>query len=168
MTTPALIAKVSDKADKFVVVGGKSLDIIPLVVGVGAGESLAARDRLVGILWEEHLDTVDVVRVDNGGDIKVGCSSKAVESNLAKHAWDIFRSLGDRVKVTNPSSWEGDIASGEAFDSEFVNGRQTLLCGEDNGTGGAVLIDKVNCVGGSHGCKRGGCEEDSVDELHVV
>jgi len=40
------------------------------------------------------------------------------------------------------------------------------LGGEVDGSVGAVLVDEVDGVGSCHGCERGGCENDSLDELH--
>lgn len=128
---------------------------------------MAAGDGLVAVLGHDHLDTVDVVGVDNGGDVEVGGASEAVKADLTEHARGHLGALRDREPVAGPALREGLVDGGHAIDDEVVEGLETEVWGEDNGTLSAVLVDEVdNVVGGSQGRKRGGCEKDGTDELH--
>jgi len=66
----AFIAEVSNQADEFSVGGGESSDIVRLVVCVCARESLATGDRLCLSHWEDLLDTLGIIWVDDGGDVE--------------------------------------------------------------------------------------------------
>jgi hypothetical protein len=164
----ATLFDVAQQANELVVGTGKSLNVIPLVVGVGAWESLATRDRQVFVHGEQHLDTIGIIWVDDGRDIEKGHATPCIPSHLAEHARNIFCTLGDRVEVANPARVELDNGSFVALDDEILGAGHVLLACEVNGPGRAVLVDEVDLVGSGHGCERGGCEKDSADDLHLV
>jgi hypothetical protein len=120
------------------------LDIIPLVVCVGTREGLAARDGGVAVEREDLLHALVVVRVDNGADIEVGCTSKAVEADLTQHAWDVVLALGDRVPVADPALGEGLVGGLIARDGEGRNAGEAEVLGEVDGAFGAILVDEVH------------------------
>lgn len=93
---------------------------------------------------EDLLYAVDIIRVDNGRDIKVGGASEAVETDLTEHTWDVGLALGDGVPVTNPASWEGLIGSLRAGDDEVWDSLKASVGGKDDGTEGVVLVDEVD------------------------
>lgn len=159
------IAEVAEKTDELVFLGGEGSDVVPFVVGVRAGEGLAARDGLRAVLGHEHLYPVVVVGVNNGGDVEVGVACETVEAELTEHAWLVLGAGGDRVEVSDPGVGEGCISSTHAWDDEGWDLFEGRLRGEVDGSFGVVLVDEVDCVGGSEGCKRGGCEEGS-SEMH--
>jgi hypothetical protein len=167
-TTFAILADIAQQADELLVGSGESLDVIPLVVGVAAWECLATRDRQVFVLWEQHLDAIGIVWVDNGRDIEKGHATPSIPADFAEHTRDIFCIFGDRVEVTDPSTVKLGNGSCMAFEDEVLRAGHVLLPSEDDGAGGAVLVDEMDRVGGCHGCERGGCKKDSVDELHLV
>lgn len=166
-TTTALVADGAEEADEVGSVGAESGNVIPLVVGVGAGECLAARYRGAAVEREDLLYAVGVIWVDDGRDIKVGGACEAIETDLAEHAWDVFGALGDGVPVANPAGWEGLVGGLRAGDDELGNALKTSVLGEDDGALSAVLVDEVDCASRGEGCKRGGCE-DGAEELHLV
>lgn len=166
-TALALVAEVAKEADELIAVSAERGNVVPLVVGVGAREGLAARHGVAGVHWEDHLHTLVVVGVDNGRDVKVGCAGEAVEANLTEHTGNIWLALRDGVPVASPAGREGLVGSGHAWDDELRNGLETEIRGEDDGALGVVLVDKVDRASRSEGCKRGGCE-DGAEELHVV
>jgi len=143
-TTAALVADGAEEADEVASVGAESSDVIPLVVGVGAGEGLAAGDWGAAVKREEHLDAVVVIWVDDGGDIKVGGASEAVEACLSEHTWDIGGSLRDGVPVANPAGWEGLVGGLGAGDDELGDALKASVWGEDDGALSAVLVDEVD------------------------
>lgn len=161
----AKVAEVADEADEGVVGGGQGSNVVGLVVGVGARESLAARERHVAVLGEDHLDTVDVERVDDGGDVEVVGVGKAVPANLAKHARNVLSTLVVRVPVANPGVWEGDIGRVETLKDEGVDGWKAFLGSEDDVAGGTVLVDELDSVGGSQR-KDSRSGDESRSELH--
>jgi len=123
---------------------------------------------LVGLGGVEHLDSFGVGWVDNTGDIEVSEIIPSLEVNLAQHARFVGGSFTVGVPVTSPSIGEGLVDDSETVESERRNLFKTGVGGEDNGLGDAVLVDECdNVFGRRHGCKRGGCEKDGVDELHL-
>jgi len=54
-----------------------------------------------------------------------------------------------------------------ARDGELRDSGKTLVGSEVDGTGGAVLVDKVDGAGRSQRSKRGGCGKDGGEELHL-
>lgn len=109
---------IAEKTDELIGFGGLGLNIIPLVVCVIARKGLAARDRGIGSEGEELLDTVDIIWVDDSGDIEVGHSSPGVEADFTEHTASIFGSLRDSEPVTYPAGWEGLIGIAETLDGE--------------------------------------------------
>jgi len=100
-------AQVSEQADEVGRVSGLGCDVIWLVVRVGAGEGLATRDGQVRVQGEELLDTLCVIGVDDGGDVKVRGTSVSIETDLTKHTGNIGLSLGDRIEIADPARGEG-------------------------------------------------------------
>lgn len=115
--------KVTDEANNGILSGGQSLDIVWLVVCVGAWESLASREGRLALFWVHHLDAIVVVRVDNGRDVKVVVALPSVPGDLTKHTRDIRSSLGDGVPVSNPAIWEGDRLVTVTRESDAADGR---------------------------------------------
>ena len=165
-TSSPLVAEVSEEADELRVWGRERRDVIPVVVGVSAREGLAAGDRFVAVLRCDHLDTLVIIWADDGRYIEEGVTGETTEANLTEHTWNVLGSFGDRVPVADPSVGEAGISCSEP---SHYNGWDILkrsLRGENDSAFSAVLVDKVNDVGGSNErCKRGGCEEDA-SELH--
>lgn len=142
-----LVGEVTEEADQVNIGGGESCNVIPLVVGVGAREGLASGEWGLKVLWGDDLDTVVVLWVYDGGDIKVGVTLVALEANLSKHAWDVLLSSGYRVPVADPLLRELDISSSVRLDSDSLNGRKRSLRSEDDGALSSILVDEVNAVG---------------------
>jgi len=143
-TTAALVADGAEEADEVASVGAESSDVIPLVVGVAAGEGLAARDWGAAVEREDHLDAVVVIWVDDGRDIEVGGASKAVETDLSEHAWNVGGSIRDGVPVANPAGWEGLVGGLGAGDDELGDALKASVWSEDDGALSAVLVDEVD------------------------
>ena len=143
-TTAALVADGAEEADEVASVGAESSDVIPLVVGVAAGEGLAARDWGAAVEREDHLDAVVVIWVDDGRDIEVGGASKAVETDLSEHAWNVGGSIRDGVPVANPAGWEGLVGGLGAGDDELRDALKASVWSEDDGALSAVLVDEVD------------------------
>lgn len=101
--------QITKKADEVGIRGAESSDVVPLVVGVCARESLTSRERSLEVLWSDHLDAIVVIWLDDGRDIEICVTIVALESDLAEHTWDILSALGDRVPVANPGVWEGSV-----------------------------------------------------------
>jgi len=160
-----LIAQVTKKADQFSVRCRQGSDVIELVVCIGTGEGLAARDGLVAVLWHNHLDPVDIAGIDDSRHVEVGLLSKPVEANFSEHARLILGSLRNRVPVANPSSRKGGFSCTQSWDDEWHNFLERSLRGEDDGSLSVVLVDEVDRVGSNEGGKRSSCEEGS-GELH--
>ena len=143
----ALVAQVAEEADEGVVGGAEGGDVVGLVVGVGAGEGLAARQRGVAVLGEDHLDAVDVVGVDDGRDVKVVGARVPVPAHLAEHAWDVGGPVVVRVPVADPGVGEIDAGGAVACDGDGIDGRERLLGREDDVAGRTVLVDELDGVG---------------------
>lgn len=147
----------TEEADQLVGGGDLGLDVVPLVVGVGAREGLAARDGGVSVKREHLLDAVVVVWVDDSADIEVVHTSPAIEGDLAEHAWDISGILGDGVPVANPSGWEGLVGSLETLEGELGDRLESSVLSEDDGALSRVLVDEVHRSG-----QGGGSEEEKA------
>lgn len=143
-TTLALIAEVPEEADKLVLIGSLSGNVIPLVVRGRAWESLAASDGGWAVLGEDLLDTDGVSGIDNSRDVEVGRAGVAVKAQLSEHAWDVCGSLGDGVEVADPARGESLVVGLEAFNGERLDCWETFLGGEVDGSLGGVLVDKVD------------------------
>ncbi len=162
-----LFAEVSDEADKLGVIGGEGGDVVPLVVGVCARESLASGDGRVAVFGEHHLHALVIIWVDDGRDVEVRCATEAVEAELGQHARHVWGTFGDGVDVTDPVLGEGLVGGVQALNDEIGDFFQACLGGDDDGSFSAVLVDEVNAVDGCcHGCERGGCKKDVANELH--
>lgn len=105
-----------------------------------------------------------IIWVDDSRDIEVAGSHVSVPGNLSEHTWGDGRTLGDREPVADPSLWEGDSLGSETSEVEVGNGSVTSRWSEVDGAGSAVLVDKVNGVGGSNGSSES-CNDSS--ETHV-
>jgi len=116
----------------------------------------------------EHLDALGVLVVDNGGDIEVGGSSVAAEANLTKHARGVLRTLIIGIEIAYPLVGEGLVGSLQGSESESFDALEARVGSEDNVLSNIGLVDELDEVfGGCHGCERGGCEKNGVDELHL-
>lgn len=125
-------------------VGDLGLDVVGQVVGVVAGEGVAARDGGVGGFSRVHEhDVVGVGGVDNGGHVKVGRTAPALEVDLGEHAGDVRVAGSDSVGVANEASREVDGDGGTSSDGDRVHGRDALAGGDVDGA--------VNAVGGDKG-----------------
>jgi len=119
--TATILRKVTEEADKLGIIGGLSLDVIWKVVGVGAREGLAAGERSGEALWEHHLDSLMIIRLNDSRNIKVSDSVPTIESDLAQHARNIGGAFRNRVPVSNPTNGEGDLTGSIARKDERVN-----------------------------------------------
>jgi len=145
--------KGTEKADEVSLSGAKGSNVIPLVVSVGTWEALATGDWGLRALWEDLLNTVGIIWVDNGRDIEEGSTGETLEADLAQHAWGVISALGNRVPVANPAIRDGGSAVLVALDGEVIDSSKTRLSGELDSSGGRVLVDKGDRVSG--GSKRG-------------
>ena len=93
---------------------------------------------------EDHLDAVVVIWVDDGRDIEVGGASKAVETDLSEHAWNVGGAIRDGVPVANPAGWEGLVGGLGAGDDELGDALKASVWSEDDGALSAVLVDEVD------------------------
>lgn len=93
---------------------------------------------------EDLLNTLMVIRVDDSRDIEVGRASEAIESNLTKHAWNIFGTFGDGVEVAGPPFGEVLVGGCVAGNGEPRDGLKAQVGGEDDGALGGVLVDEMN------------------------
>jgi hypothetical protein len=152
--------------------GGDGLNIVGEVVGSVAREDGAARhqslDRDGVLAGGPHLvDTIVVISVDNGGDIKVSNVVPALEGNLTEHAAGVVGTLRDGVPVANPTRREGDSLGAEASNLDRVDLGVARARSEDDLAGGAVLADKGDSVGSTgnsgSGSDHGG---DLGEETH--
>ena len=160
-------AEGADKADESIVGGGESSDVVWLVVGIGAGEGLATRDRRAAVLGEDHLDALGVGGVDYGGDIEVVRARITVPADLTQHAGDVGGAVVVRVPVADPGVGEGHVGCAETVDDDAVDGSETFLGSEDDVSGRAVLVDELDCVGRSQGEESRSGEEGRC-ELHFA
>ncbi len=94
-TAFARVAQISNEDDELGIGRGEGCNVVPLVVGVGAGEGLASGEGGVAVLGEDLLDAVSVIGVDDGRDIEVGSAAVAVEAELGQHAWHVSSPLRD-------------------------------------------------------------------------
>lgn len=161
----ALIAQVTKKADQFSVRCRQGSDVIKLVVCIGTGEGLAARDGLVDVLWHNHLDPIDIVWIDDSRHIEISLLSEPIEANFSEHAWLILGSPGNGVPVADPSIGESGFSCTQSWDDEWYNFLERSLRGEDDGSLSVVLVDEVDRVRSNERGKRSDCEEESR-ELH--
>ncbi len=143
-TTLALIADGAEEADKLGTISAEGCNVIPLVVSVGARESLASRDGSAAVQGEDLLDALVIIRVDNSRNVEVSGTSEAIETDLSKHARDVCLAVRNRVPVSNPSCREGLIGGLRAGDHELGNGFEAGVRREDDGALSAVLVDKVD------------------------
>lgn len=143
-TTLALIADGAEEADKVATIGAEGCNVVPLVISVGAREGLAARDGSAAVQWEDLLDALSIIGVDNSRDIEVSGTSEAIETNLSEHAGDVCLAVGNGVPVPNPTRREGLVGGLGAGNHELGNGFQAGVGREVDGTLSAVLIDEVD------------------------
>lgn len=153
--------------------GGDGLDVVGKVVGSVAGEDGATGHEGLGgdgvLAGRPHLvDTVQVLGVDNGRDIKVGDAVPALEGHLAQHTAGVVGILGDGVPVADPALREGGSLGGLAGDLDRVELGVALAGGEDDLAVGAVEADKGDGVGGSgNGAGDDGQGSDLGEETHL-
>lgn len=122
----------------------------------------------VGAEGVQHLDALGVLGRDDGGDVVVGGSSEAAKAHLAQHAWHIGAVGIVRVEVADPRRWEGLVGRAVGREGERLDCLEPGVGREDYVLVLGGLVDELHEVlGRCHGCERGGCEKDSVDELHL-
>jgi len=109
------------KADEVVLMSSLGLDIIGMVVGVVAGEHLAAGDGMLPLGGHDDFHADVVARVDDGGDIEEGNSLKRVEGELAKHAGHVRPTVTDGIVVANPSMRDALSGGGLSLDAERLD-----------------------------------------------
>ena len=126
--------------------GGLGLDVVGQVVGVVAGEGLAARGRGLGLGRVHHVDTVVVSGVDDGRDIEVGQAVPALEVDLGEHAGDVVAAAGDSVGVANEAVAKSDIDGGTAGNGDGVDTLDTGAGGDVDGTLSVVGRDEAKDV----------------------
>lgn len=137
------------------------LDIVGQVVGVVAGEGVAARDGGVGGISGVHQhDVVGVGRVDNGRDIEVGRAAPALEVDLSEHAGYVLLAGLDSVGVANEASSEVDSNGGTGSDGDGVHALDALAGGDVDGAVNVVGRDKGESV---LGLSSGGESQSSGD-----
>lgn len=149
--------------DDVVAGGGLGLDVVRVVVSVGAGKGHTARDGSLGIGRVHLVDAGLVLRVDDGGDIKVSGASIAVEGELGQHARRVGCAVRNRVRVAAPAIRDGDIDRLAGRDRSVRNGSGAS---PDDSAVGAVHGLEGDRVGGAHHRDQGGDSE--VVELHGV
>lgn len=157
----------AESADNLNLVGDLGLDIVGQVVGVVAGEGLAARGGRLGADGPHLLDAVVIAGINNGRDIKVGQAVPALEGNLTEHAGDVVLAGRDGVPVANPALGDLDRVLLSTLDLERGNFSVADAGGEVDGAVSLVKRLEVDLVGSGH---EGGGAEDSEDlrELHIV
>ena len=158
--------EVADETDELIGISGLGLDVVGKVVGVVAREGLAARERSVGVQREHLLDTINIIWVDDSRDIKVSHASPGIEADFTEHTGSVVGAFGDRVPVANPAGRERLVGSGIAGNSKGIDGSTARGRSEDQGTGGAVLVDEVHGTGRSDGSESCGSGKDGSSELH--
>lgn len=141
--------------------GGLGLNIVGIVVSVVAGEGHAARDGGLGVSRVHLVDTSLVLRVDDGGDIKVGGARIAVECKLGQHTRCVGGTAGVRVRVASPAIRDGNIDRLAGRDRSIFD---LSSAGPDDGAVGAVHGLEGDGVGGAHHRGQGG--NSKVLELH--
>lgn len=137
------------------------LNVIPLVVGIGASEAHAARHRALSVRRVHLVDTSGVVRVDDGGDIKVSGASVAVEGELSEHTRSVGCTAVVGISVASPAIREGDVDRLAGGDRGIRDGAGAS---PHDGTVGAVQGFERDSVGGAHHRSQGG--DSKVAELH--
>jgi hypothetical protein len=142
------------------------LDVVRKVVGVVAGEDLAARHGALGVGGPHLLDVVVIAGVDNGGDVKVGEAVPAAELDLAEHAGNVVLTLGDGVVVADPGVGEGDLLLLAAADGDGVEPSRLGVGSEVDGA--LNVVEGPEGDGGGLGEDSGGNEgHDGGGELHL-
>jgi len=171
-STLALLRSIADQAGERVPWGAECSDIVGVVVLVAAalGNRTARDGSGAGGLAEriQHLDTLGVIRVDNRADVEISGICEAVEAYLAEYAGNILSTIVDGVKVANPALREDLLLSSASLESQGIDAFEPGVGGELDSPSGAVLVDKLDKVlSRSQSCKRGGCEKNGIQELHL-
>jgi len=157
----------ANEADKVRLGAGKGRDIVWCVVAVRATRvCLAATHWCLCILWVQLLDTIVVVRVDNGGDIEVVVVIEAIELDLAQHARYNSSSGIDHVPVACPSAGETLSVGSTGREGGLRDGFKTKAGSEDDFAGLVVLADELDRVVG-HDQGRKSSEDGGDLETHV-
>lgn len=147
------------------------LDIIREVVGIVAGENLAARHRGLRGSAPHLLDVVLVIGVDDGRNIEVGLATPAREHDLSEHARLVLRALLDGVEVADVGVRELNSGLLGIAHSDGVDAVSILVRGEIDGSGLVVKgpesdgtsaskssrADKGKDRGGEEHLEFGGC-----------
>lgn len=145
--------------------GDLGLDIVGEVVGVVAGEDLAARHGGVGASGPHLLDVAVVARSDDGRDVKVGQAVPAAKLDLTEHAGDVGLASGDSVVVADPGVGELDGLVLGAVDNDRVKGSRLGVAGEVDGTLNVVEGPEGD-GGGAGDSGRGNKGHDGGSEMH--
>lgn len=140
---------------------GLGLDVIGQVVGIGASEAHAAGHGALSVCRVHLVDASLVIRVDDGGDIKVSGASVAVECKLSEHTRSVGCAAAVRVSVASPAVGQGDVDRLAGGDRSVLNGGGTS---PHDGTVSAVHGLEGNSVGGADHSSQGG--DGKVAELH--
>lgn len=152
----------STKGDDDGVAGSRlGLNVIRLVVGIGASEGHAAGHRALSVRRVHLVDTGGVVRVDNGGDIKVSGASVAVEGELSEHTRSVGCAAVVGISVASPAIREGDVDRLASGDRGVLDGAGAS---PHDGTVGAIHGLERDSVGGADHRSQGG--DSKVAELH--
>lgn len=140
---------------------GLGLDVIGQVVGIGASEAHAAGHWALSVRGVHLVDASLVIRVDDGGDVKVSGASVAVEGELSEHTRSVGFAAVVRISVASPAIGQGDI-------DRLAGGDRSVLDGAGAsphyGAVGAVHGLERDSVGGADHSSQGG--DDKVAELH--
>jgi len=150
---------ISKGTDEVVLAGGLGLQVVRVVVGVVAGERLAARHWLHGTSREELLDVVHVIGVDDGRDVEIDQIIPTTEVDLAEHAGNVGLAVRDSVEVASPARGEVDSGVPRTADVDRRKLGQVSVAGEVDGT--LNLIQGPECDARSAGDSRGGDESSN-------
>lgn len=140
---------------------GLGLNVIGLVVGIGASEAHAAGHGALGVRGVHLVDASRVIRVHDGGDVKVSSASVAVEGELSEHTRSVGCAAAVGISVASPAIREGDVDRLAGGDRGVRDGAGAS---PHDGTVGAVHGLERDSVGGAHHRSQGG--DSKVAELH--
>lgn len=160
-----LIRGRAQSGDEINLLSDLGLDIVEHVVGVVAGEHLAAGDRSLGAGGPHLLDVVLVSGVDNRRNVEVGFALPAAEGDLAEHTVLVALALLKSNEVADVGFGESDGGVLLAGDGHGLNLRVALTGSEDDGANFVIESLKGDGAGGNRG-DGGGKGEKSLGELH--
>lgn len=148
-------------------VSNLGLLIVGQVVGVVAGELLAARVGGHGLGRVHLLDVVGVAGDNDGRNVKVGLAHPATEGHLAEHASaSVLATLNDGPVVSNVLVRELDSGVLLVAHNDGVDVGISGVRGEVHGAD-LVVKSLEGDLGGSSVGSRGNKGHDSSSELHV-